>query len=164
MSEMSNTDKVIFDSRKSVFYTSLVYLILEIIIIIGGNLFALFIDDFIGALLVILVSCLITALGAMAMYLQTAPLKIEIDRLQKLGGTDEKEADLELDSLIAEAETVEDASSEQEQEGDESEETEESNIELEALIDFSDLNDEDKRIVAELEKKGEGSEDAEEGE
>lgn len=82
--EESPTEKIIFESRKSVFKTTLVYVVLIIMIIVIGFFIALFINDLIGALIIVVCVSLCTAIMSFAMFLQTRPLQIEVERLRAL--------------------------------------------------------------------------------
>ncbi len=80
----NTTEAIIFESRKSVFKLLLVYFTLTILILFDGLVLAFFISDFLGALVIVTCTMLNTALIALAMFLQTKPLQIEMDRLKAL--------------------------------------------------------------------------------
>jgi len=82
--EENTTEEIILASRKGVFKVTLVYATLAIIIIAAGLIIAIIFDDTIGTLVIVFCTLMNTPLMALAMYFQTKPLQIEMDRLKAL--------------------------------------------------------------------------------
>jgi len=83
------TEQLVFDSRKAVFKCTVLYFILEVIIIVAGNVLAIFVLDLLGAIVIVICS-LLTILGlVVTMYYQTLPLKMEVARYEALARKEE---------------------------------------------------------------------------